>query len=40
MAEAIDFPLLRSVQTDSGAQPAFYPIGNEVASPRDKAAGA
>jgi hypothetical protein len=32
-AEAKDFSVLYSVQMASGAQPAAYPIGNEVSSP-------
>jgi hypothetical protein len=33
-----DVPILRSVQTGSGAHPAFYPMGTGYSFPEDKAA--
>jgi hypothetical protein len=35
-----EFPLLYLVQTDSGANPASYPMGTGGVIPGDKAAGA
>jgi hypothetical protein len=34
------FSLLHSVQTDTGANPASYPVGTEGSVPEDNAAGA
>jgi hypothetical protein len=39
-AEAGNFSLHHRVQTDSGAHPAFYPMGTRVSFPGGKVTGA